>query len=157
MMTGASSHSTQHCTAVEWPYFLEAASTSYIMMSNNVRRLFLPAGIFFNPYQELDGVVAKLTSAVQRPNNINAAHTPFTTPCRNSLWAVLFVLPYFGLVSTINTMVSWSAPLAVTRTTRNKFKWWRMQQLGCMCPMTDTSGAFWWWWGVVITVLHHHK
>jgi len=38
----------------------------------NIRQLLLPAGIYciFNPYQALDGVVAKLTGAIQKPNNI---------------------------------------------------------------------------------------
>ncbi len=43
---------------------------------SHIRRLFLPAGIYFivNPYQESHGVVATLGGAVQRPGNINAAH-----------------------------------------------------------------------------------
>jgi len=47
------------------------------MTDNNIRSLILPPGIYFivNPYQESHGVVAKLAGAVQRPNNIYAAHS----------------------------------------------------------------------------------
>jgi len=47
-------------------------------MTDNIRRLdvHLPAGIYFiiNPYQESHGVMAQLLGAVQKPNNIDAAH-----------------------------------------------------------------------------------
>jgi len=61
-------------------------------MSDNscdkIRRLFLPPGIYVvvNPYQESHGVVATLGGAVQRPGNINAAHSglhPFYNALKN--------------------------------------------------------------------------
>jgi len=45
--------------------------------NNSIRQLSLPPGIYVivNPYQHSHGVVAKLGGAVQRPGNINAAHS----------------------------------------------------------------------------------
>jgi len=49
-----------------------------IAMTDNIRPLdvHLPPGVYcvFNPYQESHGVIAQLLGAVQKPNNIHAAH-----------------------------------------------------------------------------------
>jgi len=70
-------------------------------MANNVRQLYLPAGIFFlyNPYQQSDGVIAKLACAVQKPNNINATHP--------GLCPIYYALQEEPLGSTICIAVFW--------------------------------------------------
>jgi len=70
-------------------------------MTDNIRHLYLPAGIYcvYNPYQESDGVVAKLVGAVQKPNNINVAHP--------GLCPIYYALQEEPLGSTVCIAVFW--------------------------------------------------
>jgi len=74
-----------------------------IAMMDNIRQLdvHLPPGIYciFNPYQESHGVVVQLLGAVQKPNNMQAAHP--------GLHPIYYALQEEPFGNTICIAVSW--------------------------------------------------
>jgi len=153
VMTRTSSYYTPSqqiiCDRVLWPEYI---------MSDNVRQLFLPAGIYyiFNPYQESNGVITKLTGAIQRPTILMLhilVYGPYTMPCRKSLWAVLYVLQYSGLVRDSNTMPYLWAHLVVMKIPGTNPNGEECNGEGRCASWLDTSHAFWWQWLVITLVV----